>query len=538
MYKFLFAITICGCFLFVGLSNCNAQELDADYKIQGEYQGEVEMGDQKSKYGIQVIALGKGKFTGVGYSGGLPGDGWNKETPTRVENVQSNSGVVVFKTDHAIATIENGMAKIADLDGNELGELSRVERKSPTLGKEPPAGAVVLFDGSSADQWHFKGKPARMTDDGLLMQGANSKQKFGSHHLHIEFRTPYKPEARGQARGNSGLYLQGRYEVQMLDSLGLSGEQNECGGIYSIKKPDQNMCFPPMQWQTYDVDFHQAVFVDGKKTKNAWMTVWHNGVKIHDHVELPKKTTAAPLNEGVEPGFIHLQDHGNPVCYRNIWVQNIRQTEESCDLGEGQKMDYLLGLPEEYVAKDKWPLILFLHGAGERGNDLNRVLKHGPPKKIRKGESMPFVVVSPQCDTGKRWNAEALSKLLDDVESKYKIDKQRIYLTGLSMGGYGSWALTAHSPKRFAAVAPICGGGDAEVIPAKIKNHVPVWAFHGDNDRVVPIEGTQKLVDGLKELGAEPKFTIYAGVNHDSWTETYDNPELYKWFMSYKLKDK
>jgi hypothetical protein len=195
----------------------------------------------------------------------------------------------------------------------------KVNRKSETMGAKPPAGAVVLFDGTSADA--FTG--GRMTEDGLLEQGCTSKQTFGSHKLHIEFRLPYKPLARGQARGNSGLYLQGRYEVQMLDSFGLKGEQNECGGIYSVGPPAVNMCFPPLSWQTYDVDYQAAVYdASGKLTQNPRVTVKHNGVVIHDDIELPgeRNTTAAPVKAGPEPGPVYLQDHGNPVRYRNIWV--------------------------------------------------------------------------------------------------------------------------------------------------------------------------------------------------------------------------
>jgi hypothetical protein len=139
--------------------------------------------------------------------------------------------------------------------------------------------------------------------------------------LHIEFMLPFMPKAQGQARGNSGVYLQGRYEVQVLDSFGLEGKDNECGGIYEVKAPDANMCYPPLVWQTYDIKFTAARFdAAGKKTANARMTVFHNGTKIHDNVEVPKATRAAPNAEGPEPGFLHLQDHGCPVRYRNIWI--------------------------------------------------------------------------------------------------------------------------------------------------------------------------------------------------------------------------
>jgi hypothetical protein len=197
--------------------------------------------------------------------------------------------------------------------------LEKVHRKSPTLGKEPPAGAVVLFDGTNADNF----KNGRMTEDGLLEQGCTSKRTFGSHRLHIEFRLPYQPHDRGQGRGNSGLYLQGRYEVQMLDSFGLEGKQNECGGVYSVSAPRLNMCFPPLSWQTYDVDYRAAKYDEnGKLLSNPRMTVEHNGVTIHEDLELPgeRNTTAAPVRAGPEAGPVYLQDHGNPVRYRNIWV--------------------------------------------------------------------------------------------------------------------------------------------------------------------------------------------------------------------------
>ena len=538
-------------FAFAFLSGTAAQEIDADYKIQGEYAGTISVEGEDIKFGIQVIALGEGKFTAAGYMGGLPGDGWNGEPPERIENVASENGTVKFEGQEAVASIKDGVATILDFDGTELGEVKKVHRKSPTLGAKPPENARSLFDGSSVDGWHFKGKPARMTEDGLLMQGANSKALFQSHRLHIEFRTPYKPTARGQGRRNSGLYLQGRYEVQILDSFGLTGEQNECGGVYSIKQPDLNMCFPPMQWQTYDVEFHAAKFEDGKRTQNAWMTVKHNGVTIHDRVVLPKKTTAAPLNEGPEPGFIHLQDHGNPVRYRNIWVVEIddedeadnkdttsikNQTHEAFKLNDEVTIEYLLSLPKDYESAKSAPLLLFLHGAGERGDNLDLVAKHGPPKKAKSGEDSPFVVVSPQCKKGKRWDAEQLTALLNNIETNYKIDKRRIYVTGLSMGGYGTWNLAAHSPERFAAIIPICGGPSDQEVAKSIGDKVPVWAFHGAKDRVVPIERSQDLVNTLKELGVDVKFTIYPDAGHDSWTETYDNPKIYDWLLSHTTK--
>ena len=284
---------------------------DPDFLVQGEYVGEVTKLDSKKKVGVQVIALGKGKFHAVWRDGGLPGDGWDKAeaTPHDGETVE---GVTSFKAGEHTAKIKDGVMGVTS-DGKVIGELKRIVRKSTTLGAKPPKDAVVLFEGKSADQF----ENGRMTDDGLLKQGATSKFKHQSGTLHIEFQIPYGPLL--PSRGNSGCYLQSRYEVQMLDSFGLKPHNHECGGIPSIKEPDINMSFPPLSWQTYDVDFTAAQFTNGQKTKNGRMTVRHNGVVVHDNVELPHATTSSPLPEGPEPGPINLQDHNSEVRYRNVW---------------------------------------------------------------------------------------------------------------------------------------------------------------------------------------------------------------------------
>ena len=293
----------------------DAKTADEDYAVQGEYVGTI--GDYK--VGAHVIAQGDGKFNVVGYMGGLPGAGWNgNRDERRLGKGETKDGKTTFVGDENwTAELKDGELIVSDDLGNEVGTLERIVRKSETLGAKAPEGAVVLFDGTSADAF----EKGRVSPEGWLEKGVTSKQRFGDFKLHVEFILPYQPYARGQGRGNSGFYAHGRYEVQMLDSFGLDGKHNECGGIYSVKEPDVNMCFPPLQWQTYDVDFTGARFdADGKKIANARMTVKHNGIVVHDNVEVDHATTASPLKEGPEPGPVYFQDHGNPVRYRNIWL--------------------------------------------------------------------------------------------------------------------------------------------------------------------------------------------------------------------------
>ncbi len=201
-------------------------------------------------------------------------------------------------------------------------------------------------------------------------------------------------------------------------------------------------------------------------------------------------------------------------------------------------LKYLVYLPADYDKQEKWPLILFLHGAGERGDDLEAVKKHGPPKLIEHGKQFPFIVVSPQCPKDHWWNSElvTLSALLDEVSAKYKVDPDRVYLTGLSMGGFGTWALAAYSPDRFAALIPICGGG--EPLLTRAIKHIPVWAFHGAKDPIVPVKRSQDLIDALKRANGDAQITIYPEAQHDSWTATYDNPEIYEWLLAHKRQPK
>jgi hypothetical protein len=196
-------------------------------------------------------------------------------------------------------------------------ELRRVERRSPTIGARPPKGAIVLFDGTSAGEW----ENGRIQEGNLLAVGTRTKRKFKDYTLHVEFRTPFQPYDRGQGRGNSGLYLNDQYEFQILDSFGLNGENNECGGYYSFAKPAVNMCLPPLSWQTYDVDFTMARYdAAGKKIQPALATVRLNGVVIHDKYEIPKSNGGGGQSDETQTGSIYFQDHGNPVHFRNIWI--------------------------------------------------------------------------------------------------------------------------------------------------------------------------------------------------------------------------
>ena len=205
-------------------------------------------------------------------------------------------------------------------------------------------------------------------------------------------------------------------------------------------------------------------------------------------------------------------------------------------------LQYLQYLPAGYDnAEQEWPLMLFLHGVGERGTDLDLLKLHGIPKVIEDGADFPFIVVSPQCPIDSFWvyELDALYALTEKVIRDLRVDKSRIYLTGLSMGGYGTWHFASEHPSMFAAIAPICGGAIPYLgFPDKIKEliDVPVWVFHGAKDEVVPIEKSQELVDVLIAHDGNVRFTIYPDTDHDSWTETYDNPDFYEWLLQQKKK--
>ena len=273
-----------------------AEEAGPDFAVQGEYEGEIA---GKGKLGAQVVALGDSKFDVYVLTGGLPGAGWDKKGRVKIA-AKTEGDKTVFAGKEFSGTIAEGT-----LSGkNEAGDaftLKRVVRLSPAAGAKPPEGATVLFEGTSTDA--FGG--GKIAEEKLLFRGVNSKKPFGVGKYHFEFRTPFQPKARGQGRGNSGVYVIG-IEVQVLDSFGLDGKKDECGAFYSMKTPDVNMCFPPLSWQTYDIEIKE-----GEKGESV-ATVIHNGVKVHDNVVIKK--------DKPKPQTINLQDHGDYVVYRNIWV--------------------------------------------------------------------------------------------------------------------------------------------------------------------------------------------------------------------------
>ncbi|MCH8192619.1 MAG: dienelactone hydrolase family protein [Planctomycetes bacterium] len=215
-----------------------------------------------------------------------------------------------------------------------------------------------------------------------------------------------------------------------------------------------------------------------------------------------------------------------------------KQVEQSFQV-DGVQVPYLLYLPKDYKkGGDPLPMMLFLHGRGESNGPLSIVAKWGPPSMVARGDTLTYILISPQCPKKDRWSSETqqqrVLKLLEAMTSKFNGDKRRTYLTGLSMGGYGSWALAASQPHRFAAIAPICGKGDPSQASKMI--NIPIWAWHGDNDSAVDFQHSVKMVEAIKAAGGQKvRFTTLEGIGHNSWSAAYATPQLFKWFDQHKL---
>lgn len=296
----------------------------ADFRIQGEYRCAAGGTDT---LGVQVMALGAGAFAAFFLPGGLPGEGWNGRDRIRAAGTLQN-GLASFSVNGFKTSIDSGGGTLTGTtpSGSALA-CAKVFRTSPTEGAKPPPGAAVLFDGSGVKAW--RSGTAGVDGRGLLKPegGAISLDSFSTFVLHLEFRVPFMPASVGQARGNGGIYLQSRYELQILDSFGASPSvadsmagKRESGAFWEIFAPVLNMAYPPLSWQTYDIAFAPAEFdAKGVRTAPARITVLWNGVAVHTDRIMPNRTLAGAL-EGPAPGPLLIQDHDNPVYYRNIWI--------------------------------------------------------------------------------------------------------------------------------------------------------------------------------------------------------------------------
>lgn len=282
---------------------------------QGEYVGCLLLPTGRVPVGLQISDLGKGEHAGVEYRGGLPGQGGLVDRRLASTGRWQDDLLKLEAPDRLYVGLGQAV-QVFDNSGRQIGRLLPVHRTSPTVGAVPPPGAIVLFNGRPSTEL----KGARLSPEGLLQVGCETTRPFGDFLLHVEFQTPTMPAARGQARGNSGVYVQGRYEVQILDSFGLESQNNDCGALYRQRPPAANYCLPPGQWQSYEIEFRAARFdAAGKKIAPARITVWHNGFPIHCQQELTGKTGAGAA-EGPEPRPIKFQDHGDKVLYRNLWI--------------------------------------------------------------------------------------------------------------------------------------------------------------------------------------------------------------------------
>ena len=204
--------------------------------------------------------------------------------------------------------------------------------------------------------------------------------------------------------------------------------------------------------------------------------------------------------------------------------------------GPGEGLDYLVYLPSDYAREGslRWPLVVFLHGIGERGDNVQQVRRVGLTRRVENRGRAPYILVAPQCPPGRAWEPKPLGRMLDQVLAEYRADPAQVILTGLSWGGMGTWRWGMDQPERFAALVPICGGVSPSGVGA-LKG-MPVWAFHGDADTVVPLEGHLRIVEAAKSAGANVRFTVYPGIGHNSWDRAYGDPALEEWMLAQRRR--
>ncbi len=318
----------------VAWADLSAQDVfpDTADPFVGDWQGRWTKGETVDpEIAAQVIALGGGKYR-INLVPKLD----MRCPPHAVVETTRSGDVIAFEAERHYGELKGDHFTGGRSGGKATFEMQKVTRLSPTLGAKPPVGAIVLFDGSNLDEWQ-EPEGWELLDDGVMMASPKgkalvSKRKFTDLKMHVEFRTPFMPKARGQQRGNSGVFMQDVYEVQILDSYGLDGYYNECGALYKVAAPQVNACAPPLQWQSYDITYRAPRFDEsGKQIENPRMTVYHNGVLIHNEQEMgwitawTEKERLAPAPR--EPGSVQLQAHGNFVQFRNIWVLDLANAE-------------------------------------------------------------------------------------------------------------------------------------------------------------------------------------------------------------------
>ncbi len=450
-------------------------------------------------------------------------------------------------------------------------------------------GFVSIFDGKSLNGWHVSAQTGHsrasenrsggkwMIEDGAIVGSQDipanggiilTDKTYADFEVIVEMQNDYGPDSglflRSNDRGQAYQYM-----VDYHDKGNLAGVYGEglSGGIHHRNfdlgaeptdftiKPEAAFPCPVTAdqwkalWKHGGWNQLRARIVGNPPT----VTTWINGVRFTEFTDTEKRHT--------DSGMIALQVHGGGdftqqfVRYRGVKVKTlpaIKVANPTPGKQVGQSFqsvyaplettNYFLFLPNDYgKTNEKWPLLLFLHGAGECGPDLEKVKIHGPPKLVETNPGdFPFVVISPQAENFgpyvDRWNPKLLVELVDHVAGKYAVDPDRLYVTGLSMGAYGTLRMLAHYPEKFAAALPICGG--AWLHYGEPLARIPLWIIHGDADGAVPVEYSTQLVKAIRDKKGQPRLTILENVGHDSWTQTYANPEYYQWLLSHRLSQR